>query len=577
MKFKLIAALLFVCIVPVQSAEPDTTVVKIIAFNDFHGNLHSAASVDGVPLGGVDVLAAYVDALKAQNPANVVVSAGDLIGASPLVSALFHDEPTIEAMNRLRLDFNAVGNHEFDAGPAELLRMQQGGCHPSATSTCQGEFVGTPVPFEGAHFSFLAANVIVEETGATIFPAYGIKTFAGRDIAFIGMTLEATPNVTLNSGVAGLRFLDEAETVNALIPELRSRGIEAIVVLLHEGGLRSSAQGSIDDCMDDALTSTLHMPIRDVINRLDDAVDLVIAGHSSIAFNCWIPNSAGRYVPVSHAQNAGSVLTDIDLVLDATGEVVEVSLRNILVKQSESVVPHEEIARLVEAYTQLAEVQASQVIGAIKAPVTRVNDPATGQSDAGNLIADAQLFATRSPNIGGAQIALMNSGGVRAALEADSYPGNVTYAAAYKVQPFANYLVTLTYTAQQIKDVLEQQFAECMGRDSRQILQVSAGFNYTWRDSAPPCEKIVEMSLNGNPIVKDGRLLDPEATFRVTVNNFMVDGGDRFSALTVGTDRVTSMLDIEALMEYMAGFSLPNAPYDANSASLSKPRVTRLP
>jgi len=575
------AALLLTTTVSAQGVLANETLVKVIAFNDFHGNLHSAGNVDGVPMGGVDVLAAYVDALKAQNPFNVVVSAGDLIGASPLVSAMFHDEPTIEAMNRLRLDFNAVGNHEFDEGPVELLRMQQGGCHPEDINTCKGELVGTPVPFEGAQFDFLAANVLVQESGETLFPSYGIKNFGGHDMAFIGLTLEGTPGVTLTSGVTGLSFLDEADTINALVPHLRSRGIEAIVVLIHEGGLRSSAPGSINDCMADVADSTLHMPIRDIVNRLDDAVDLVIAGHSSIAFNCMVPNSAGRPIPVTHAQGAGMVLSDIDLVLDATGDVIEVSVRNVLVEHTDAVVPHQEIARLVHAYSQLAAVHANKAIGAIAAPLTRERDADSGQSDAGSLIADSQLFATRNPDAGGARIALMNTGGVRSALTTDNYPGNVTFESAYRMQPFSNYLVTLTYTGAQLKDILEQQFPGCRGRESSQLLQISIGFTYSWRNSAPACEKIVEAALDGVPLIKDSQLLDPDAQYRITVNNFLAEGGDGFSTLTAGTERITSMLDMEALMSYLSQYSTAASttasPYNADAENLGKPRVLRLP
>jgi len=204
------------------AAHADTTSVKIIAFNDFHGNLQSPGSFSGVPAGGVDVLASYVNKLKAQNSANVVVSAGDLIGASPLISALFHDEGTIETMNRLGLEFNAVGNHEFDEGRAELLRMQNGGCHPTDSNSCQGATVGTPVPFEGAKFKFLSANVSDTATGKTLFAPYGIKIVNGVRIGFIGLTLKDTPTIVTPSGVAGLTFADEASTVNALVPKLRA-------------------------------------------------------------------------------------------------------------------------------------------------------------------------------------------------------------------------------------------------------------------------------------------------------------------------------------------------------------------
>lgn len=554
------------------------TQVKIIAFNDFHGNLFSAGNVADVPVGGVDVFAAYVDKLKAQNPYNVVVSAGDLIGASPLVSALFHDEPTIEVMNRLRLEFNAVGNHEFDEGTDELLRMQHGGCHPDDANTCQGAIVGTPVPFEGAQFGFLAANVVNEQTGETLFPAYGTKAFGDHEIAFIGLTLEGTPNVVLAEGIRTLQFKDEADTINALVPEIRARGIEAIVVLIHEGGLRPTAFGEYNTCLDDIMSSDLVMPIAEIVAQLDDAVDLVITGHSPVAYNCRIPNSVGRLIPVTHAQGAASVVTDIDVLIDdASGDIVDISLKNVLVVQDESVMPVPDITRLIHAYSDLAQPLADRVIGVMSTAVTRSNDPANGQSDAGNMVADAQLAATQSPETGGAQLALMNSGGVRANMSAELYPGYITYGAIYSMQPFGNSLVTMTYTARQLKDVLEQQFPGCLGRRQRTILQVSAGFSYQFDESAPECNRIIEMSLNGRRLVEAGELLDADLPIRVTVNNFIADGGDGFSTLGVGTDRLAGVLDIDALERYLERFSDADSAYNPNADSLGKPRVRHRP
>jgi 5'-nucleotidase len=228
--------------------------VKVIGFNDYHGNLESPGTfgentavpaAQRPPVGGAEFLAAHVAKMKAQNPLNVVVGAGDFIGASPLISSLFFDEPSVETVNRIGLEFNAVGNHEFDKGWTELLRLQNGGCKTAAgaqdPNSCKGAAVGTPVPFEGAKFKWLAANVVVTATGKTVLPAYGIKEFKGVKVAFIGMTLKATPTIVTPTGVAGLEFRDEAETVNKLVPELRAQGIESIIVLVHEGGFQTGS------------------------------------------------------------------------------------------------------------------------------------------------------------------------------------------------------------------------------------------------------------------------------------------------------------------------------------------------
>jgi 5'-nucleotidase len=579
--------------------------VRLLAFNDLHGNLQSPGSFGvqaggpGTPIvsnpsGGVDYLAGFVTAGKAGYPNTAVVSAGDLIGASPLISALFHDEPTIETMNRLGLEFNAVGNHEFDEGKDELLRMQRGGCHPTDANSCQGASVGTPVPFEGARFKFLSANVVDAATGHTVFPAFGVKSFKGHRVAFIGMTLKATPTIVTPSGVAGLEFLDEADTVNALVRHLRREGIRAIVVLVHQGGFQgpnSSPAGQpsnnyINDCKD-ALQDPTSSPILDIVSRLDDAVDLVISGHTHTGYNCALPNKVGRKIPVSQASAFGRVLTHLDLTLDtARGDVVSVAIDNRVVNRNDaSVTPNATIQGIVSGYSALVSPLANAVIGSITADLPNSGD----EMPAGDLIADAQLVATQPAQYGGAQVAFMNRGGVRnpgfiyAQSSGGEAPGDVTYGEAFTVQPFGNSLVTMTVTAQQLKDFLEQQFAGCAipGEPAQtvdRIVQVSNGFRVSWSASAAPCQKIRAVSLGGADVVVDGALVvDPASTYRITVNNFMSTGGDGFTVLKKGTGLLGGAQDIDALVAYLSGFKSPNPPYDPAAPSLGKPRITKLP
>jgi 5'-nucleotidase len=301
--------------------------VKIIAFNDFHGNLEPprltiaapAATPEAVPIrvpaGGAAYLASAIDSLRAANPNHAVVSAGDMIGGSPLVSALFLDEPTILAMNLIRIDYEAVGNHEFDRGRAELLRMQNGGC---ARHTIR-EPCRVDRDFPGADFRFLAANVITEN-GDTLFPAYGMRRYgSGRrsvQIAFIGLTLEETPTVVDPAGVAGLVFRDEADTINALIPRLRAEGADAIVVLIHQGA-------STEVGFNDHSCAGLDGDLLPILARLDPGVDLVVSGHTHNAYVCdhgrldpsrpFLVTSAGRY---------GTLVTDIDLTIDPARGVI---------------------------------------------------------------------------------------------------------------------------------------------------------------------------------------------------------------------------------------------------------------
>ncbi len=545
-----------------------TTTVRVIAFNDFHGNIDGAgltlrSDVDGlfvtlptgarsgVPAGGADFLAGLVRQLRDGALHSVVVSAGDLVGASPLNSALFHDEPTIESMNRVGLDFNAVGNHEFDEGKDELLRLQNGGCHPTDPNSCQGDKVGTPYPFEGAAFEFLAANVEDGATGTTPFPPYGIREFGGIRVAFIGLTLRATPSIVTPSGIAGLEFRDEAETVNALVAELRRERVEAIVVLVHEGGF---APGSIDGC------SGAAGPVVDIVARLDDAVDLVVSGHTHQAYNCRLPNAAARAIPVTSAGAFGRLVTSIDLTLDTESrDVVAARAENRLVDRTnfldagEPIAPAEDVGAIIAAYNTLTGPIANRVIGTIAADIARTAN-AAGESALGDVIADAQLLATSSAERGSAVAAFMNPGGIRAdlvhAASGGEGDGRVTYGEAFTVQPFGNSLVVKTLTGQQLYDLLNQQWAPNQPSGGR-ILQVSDGFSYRHRftpNSSPLGGDYVcdgSIALNGVPI-------DKSASYRVAMNSFLATGGDNFGVFNLGRESLGGELDVDALEAYFA-------------------------
>jgi 5'-nucleotidase len=533
--------------------------VKIIAFNDFHGNLQSPGSFRAdaqsaaVPVGGADALAGYVEYLAAQNPNHVIVAAGDLVGASPLVSALFHDEGTIEVMNRLGLDFSSVGNHEFDKGVTELLRKQNGGCSTADKNTCEGANVGTSAPFSGAKFQYLSANVIDRKTGKTVFPADAVRTFNGVSIAFIGLTLEATPTMVVPTGVAGLRFESEAATINATVRELQKQGIRSFVVLIHQGGAQAT-QGLPDiNACEGGLNGT---PIQSIVGQLDDEVGLVISGHTHQAYICNLPNRAGRKVPVTSALSFGRLVTDIDVSLDPVSKTItSVTARNIIVDRTNpKITPDAQIKSIVNAYGELAAPIANRKVGAITADITNKLD-ATGESQLGDLIADSQLEATQKS--AGAQIAFMNRGGIRTSLPyaaAGAHDGVVTYGELFTIQPFSNSLVTITLTGVQIKTLLEQQFKGCSlgfpagkisDRADNQILQVSDDFNYSWNPAAATCHKVDEASVRLN-----GEAISPARRYRVTVNSFLADGGDQMYEFTKGADRVTGDQDIDAIVEY---------------------------
>ncbi len=517
--------------------------VQLLALNDFHGNIQPPAGSSGrvgtVNAGGAEYLATHVRALSETNRNTFVVSAGDLIGASPLLSALFHDEPTIEAMNMIGLDLNAVGNHEFDEGTTELLRMQNGGCHP--VDGCQdGD------PFGGADFKFLAANVVNHDTKQTLFPPYAIEHFSGAKIAFIGMTLEGTPNIVSPSGVAGFDFLDEADTANALIKKIK-KTTDAIVVLIHEGG--SPTALDINGCA--GVTGA----IIDIAERLDDEVDLIVSGHTHQPYNCVF---GGK--PVTSAFSFGRLITDIDVRVDKRKqEVTSIAINNKIVTRD--VAPAADITALISKYNALAAPIANRTIGHITGDILRTNDASLEQS-MGNVIADAQLAATDDPGFGEAVTSFMNPGGVRADLlypssSAGEGDGVVTYGELFTVQPFGNSLVTLTLTGTQIDRMLEEQFCGLNSPANTpagffKVLLPSAGFHYTWDQSeAGKVDCNAQNAVDPAGVSINGTALNLAGTYRVTVNSFLADGGDGFAVLKQGTDRLGGAVDTDAFEAYL--------------------------
>lgn len=540
--------------------------LRIIAFNDFHGNLRSpgkyraSAASPLVDAGGADYFAGYVRQMKNESPYNVVVAAGDLIGASPLVSGLFHDEDTVEIMNRVGLEFTSVGNHEFDHGRQELLRMQSGGCSAENKNTCQGAVTGTRVPFEGAKFKYLAANVIDTASGKPVFPAFAVKSYRGVKVAFIGVVLKETPTMVSGKGVAGLRFNDEAETINNVARQLRKKGIKIIVVLIHQGG-RQITPGAPDiNACEGGLAGTAIEPI---VGKLDDSVSLVISGHTHQAYICQLPNSSGRKIYVTSAALYGRLLTQIDLTIDRKSKsVTSVTARNVLVERTAAagVTPDASIQKIVDHYAVLAAPIADRIVGTITGPFTKTLTPA-GENSLGDLIADAQLAATSGPDSGGAVAALMNEGGIRTEIPLDSGAkgvpeGQVTYGELFTVQPFANTLVTMSLTGAQIKTLLETQFTGCLlglapgelpNPTPDRVLHPSKGFTYTWNPKGPSCEKVDAASIKIN-----GVRVEETASYRITVNNFLADGGEQLYTLKQGKDRVSGPVDLDALVSYFA-------------------------
>jgi 5'-nucleotidase len=502
--------------------------LKLIGINDFHGNLEGPSGKvtvgeTSIEAGGIDYLAARIAEIQKYNPNTLVVGAGDMVGASPLISSLFHDEPTIEALNEAGLAITAVGNHEFDEGIDELERLKKGGCHP--TDGClDGD------PFEGAKFEYLAANVTQKSDGKTVFPAYVVREFEGVKVGFIGLTLEGTPQIVDPSGIGSLDFADEAQTINKATAELQAQGIEAIVVLIHEGGVPAS-RDSPDGC------EGISGPIVEIVQNTSKAVDIFVTGHTHQAYICTMDD---RVVP--SAQAYGQMWPEIDVELNReTKDVERASARNLVIDRVGA--PKASVTMIVEKYAALVAPMANKQIGEITSDIPRETGD-SGDSQMGRLIADIQLWATKPADKGGAQIAFMNGGGVRGELNfspgGKEAPGAVTFAEAHAVQPFGNSLVTMTLTGAQIHALLESQFGE-----RTRIMHPSANFTYAWSESAPIGKKIDAAS-----IIIDGKPIVAETEYRVTVNSYIAAGGDGYEILPLGTKRIGGPIDLDAFVAY---------------------------
>jgi 5'-nucleotidase len=539
------------------AAKPATTVdVQILSFNDFHGHLKADdPNFEGVPAGGVEYLASHIETLRAEQPdTTLTVAAGDLIGGSTLVSGIFQDQPTIEAMDELGLDVSSVGNHEFDEGTAELRRMIRGGCHP--TIGCFEDLQGNEIPYEGAGFDYLGANVVYKGTHIPFLQPVSVKRVNGVKVGFIGMTLEGTDGLVSPAGVSNVDFLDEVQTANGYARILRLLGVKTIVVLVHEGGLQS---GGINECVG------ISDPIHTIASDLHPEIDMVVTGHTHEPYVCNIPDPAGQPRLVTSAASFGQVLTESHLTVDRrTGQVIRdlSSATNRIVTRD--VAPDTGESAIIEFWDAISAPIAGEVVGTL-APNTDITGDGNitarcrcAETPMIDMVADSILFGTEAA---GAQVAFMNAGGVRAPLLYDDItngeqPGEITYEEAFEVAPFGNVLVTLDMTGQQIYDVLNQQYQAVPGRGSRPMLAlgVSEGFTYEWAWDGPAPAPGQQPTVPGHVVpgsaAINGVPIDLNATYKVGTLNFLADGGDLFTAFTEGTNQVGGDEDLANLVDY---------------------------
>jgi 5'-nucleotidase len=557
-----------------QAANGPTTDVHLLAWNDFHGNLEPATlNIYGEFAGGAAWLAQAVENKQAlYGEKQVSVIAGDNIGASPLVDGLFRGEPSTIVTNLMHADFASVGNHEFDKGKDELLRIQNGGC---GVDNCAAKPYalasgGTTDTYPGADFQYLSANVVRNDTGTTLFPAYGtkrIKSDSGKkfDVGIIGEVLESTPTIVTPSGVAGLTFQDEADAANAAVKQLQKKGVKTNILVIHQGGFQAGTP-TLNGCAGNLAGSD----IEEIVNRLDPSIRVIVTGHTHAEYRCTI-QAGGATRLITSAGSIGRILSDITLKIeDKSGVVTDAIATNEIVRNSSNVfaggtlprldLPKDErVAAVVQQYVTASAPLANQIIGKVNQDILNTANP-LGEIPSGDVITDAQLVATQPANLGGAQIAFMNPGGIRGGPtngflfnpSGSEAPGEVTYGEAFTIQPFGNSLVTKTMTGAQIHLLLEQQFVGCGGQTTQRILQISAGFSWVRNAGAPACvDKVSGLTLNGQPIVGT-------TSYRVTMNNFLAGGGDGFTVFNQGTNALGGAQDIDALRDYFTSF-LPNA------------------
>jgi 5'-nucleotidase len=485
--------------------------LKILAVNDFHGQLSTGRKVAGKNVGGAAYLAAYIKQHRALAPYSLTVQAGDMVGASPPISALFQDQPTMEFQNMLGFDVGTVGNHEFDEGLPELYRLLNGGCHP--TAGC----------WTGANFPYVNSNVINTATGKLILPAYKIINVAGARIGFVGAVLRDTPTIIVASSAVGLEFRDEADSINAAVAELHQQGVHTIVVLIHQGGVQ------------DQTTGKLTGQIVDIVNRLDPDIDVVVSGHTH-----QFTNTTLNGMLITQAFSYSTAFADIDLTIDRAKRDVVAKKADIITTFNDGITPDPEVAALVKKYEDKVAPLVNRVIGTTTVALTADQNPA-GESSLGNLIADSQRATMKT------QFAFMNPGGIRAPID----QGPVTWGELFAVQPFANNLVKMTLTGDQIYRLLNQQWQP--QRDGSLIirfLQIS-GMSYTWNDARAIGDKVVE--VRGG----DGQPLDRSAAYTITANSFLATGGDGFLVFKEGTNSETGPVDLDASVSYIEGLPQP--------------------
>ena len=539
----LLAVMLLVggCQPATETAPVDVT---LVALNDFHGYLQSSpfsyqdASGRKVTLkaGGIGAVSGLLAELRSQDPALLFVGVGDLVGGSPPISAMWADEPALDALELMGLRLSVLGNHELDHGKAELLRQINGGC----TSSRPDKACRFKPDYNGLDFPYIAANLIDESTGRLLLAPYYIEEVKGVKIAFVGAVIEEVAQMVSVDSMRGLHAVDEADAINGQLPALAALGVDAVIAVIHQGG-------SSKEPYDKADCTTLGGDIVNVVERLDPQIKVVLSAHSHQGYTCKVGD-----VLVTQGASYGRLLTRIKLKIDpAKDEIIEAAAENIVV-DPERYPAQPAVAALQAEVEARSDALLSQPVARLAVSQVPAEQNDAGESAMGNVIADAQLAATKDR---GADIAFMNMGGIRGALRLEPGQSQVTFGQVAAIQPFNNTLVVLSLTGAQLRALLESQWRGAQGEDFRP-LQPAASLVYRWDPKAPVGARILADSLrvNGEPVRDDAR-------YGVTVNSFLADGGDGFSILTEAQARLDSgVRDVDALIDYLKASDTAGTP-----------------
>lgn len=513
-----------------NKSKGQTVNVQILGVNDFHGNLEPPYAVSGRMTGGAAYLAAYLEKYSEANKNTIRVHAGDMVGASPLISSYFHDEPTVDAMNMMEFDIGTLGNHEFDEGGREMMRLLNGGQRNDGKQYKDGVNTSNP-EFEGADFPYVAANTVYASSGKPVLPPYKIIKKQGVKIGFIGVTTMDTPNIVVPDAVAPYKFLDISDTVNRYAAELQKKGVQSIVVLAHAGGYQKSPTDATGEILTEAA-------------QMSDAVDVIVAGHSHSYLNTRVGNKL-----IVEGYKYGTAFDQVNLEINRkSGDVVK-SNANVVTTFDDAIQPDKDVAQLVAKYKERIAPVSERTVGTAANDITR-NTTAAGESALGDLIADGQKAFAKT------DFAFMNPGGIRADIQA----GKVTYGELFSVQPFDNGLVKMELTGDQIYRLLEQQFQNGRTR----ILQIG-GLKYTYNASNPAGQRITSITL------PDGTPLNRAATYTVAANGYIATGGDGFTVFKEGKNTTSVGGDLEALVDYIESLTQP---FTAPNPNMEK-RITK--